>query len=1118
MRRIRKLLLTSLVCAGVVMVLLFSAVMVAHLMANRALVHEALTAMAARAAGAELDYDRLDVSLLPIPHLEVIQMRLARKGAFAVRAARLSAYPAILPALTGQVRIRRLVLETPNIRILQPKPAADESGAAATGSVADSLRPPADLLAASFGILAEVTPGTRWHIQNGRVTLVPVDAPNLIVDAVDATLTNTDERVAVVLSARSSLADSIRLEAWADVADKRVQGTLNVGRFNPRQLILYTALPAGIAVGDTRASLNVRFTIDGPQTAEARLKAAMPQLVVTRNDRRLSLAEPQFEGALRYDGQALTLAMDTITTRRPALALSATATLSRESQTSQPHLTLQAGTKQLDIAVAADVTRAIAGDLKAIRTAFGVAREGRLTDAAFTAVMRRGAGRWTIDRMAAAGHLKDGRVSIPGIDTDLEEMHGDVSWADTHVDFNAVGGHFAGVRVDGLSAAIDWADTPTLTIDTPSARVDAAIFYPWLTGFKGLSRLKSTVHTIEGRATLSRISIDGPLKDPRQWTITAAGSPEALRLTSAHLPSAVELNGGEIVYSPTEEYSRDVQIRFLDGTFSVSHQSRGIAPPTALTCRLDGRMGPDTVDWLGTHLPIPEHLLVKPPVDLEGIQLAWNGGKNLTVNGALKTAGGVHLDGEVALSDQGWQLRGLHFADGHSEATVSVAGHGTVLDLIFAGRVEKETVDNLLDNNRTLSGSVSGDFQSRIDLAAPFRSTFTGEVSGSGLHLHTLATSPVDMHRFAVSGSGAQITIVSSQLAVGSSLAAITGTVASSAGHPTFDLHVDADRIDAMLLHRLFSRPSPETESATAKPASPRPRGTIALKADRFTVGDFTWAPLAADIAADGRDVHVQVKRAALCGISTTGWIRFSPDGTSLHIIPAASEASLQETADCLLPNPVTAQATFAVSGEIRLPPTRTDITRALSGELTVSSDNGRIVYSSVLMKIFSVLNVTEAFTGGKSDLAEDGYGYTRAFARAAISDGKARLNELLLDGNSLKITGQGEIDMAQRKVDVTLLAAPLKTVDRIIDKIPIINYITGGTLVSVPLRVHGDIKDPSVVPLAPSAVGKSLLNFMGRTLNAPFRLVKSAADLVTGKTDTSAAASNGSTEAAPQP
>jgi hypothetical protein len=161
---------------------------------------------------------------------------------------------------------------------------------------------------------------------------------------------------------------------------------------------------------------------------------------------------------------------------------------------------------------------------------------------------------------------------------------------------------------------------------------------------------------------------------------------------------------------------------------------------------------------------------------------------------------------------------------------------------------------------------------------------------------------------------------------------------------------------------------------------------------------------------------------------------------------------------------------------------------------MAFASQDGRIDYSSVLMKIFSILNITDVFTGGRSDLAEKGFGYSRAHAAAELGGGKMRFNEILIDGNSLKITGQGSVDLVDRTVDITLLAAPLKIVDRIVNKIPIINYIAGGSLISIPLHVEGKMDNVKVVPLEPAAVGRGLLDLMGRTLKAPFKLVEGAA------------------------
>ena len=91
-----------------------------------------------------------------------------------------------------------------------------------------------------------------------------------------------------------------------------------------------------------------------------------------------------------------------------------------------------------------------------------------------------------------------------------------------------------------------------------------------------------------------------------------------------------------------------------------------------------------------------------------------------------------------------------------------------------------------------------------------------------------------------------------------------------------------------------------------------------------------------------------------------------------------------------------------------------------------------------------------------------------------------------------MEIVGQGEIDLADRKISLTLLVAPLKTVDRITKLIPLVSHIFAGTLVTIPVKVQGDLKDPRVTPLSPSAVGAELLAMMKRTLGLPFKIIES--------------------------
>jgi hypothetical protein len=760
---------------------------------------------------------------------------------------------------------------------------------------------------------------------------------------------------------------------------------------------------------------------------------------------------------------------------------------------------LHAGARQLDVVTAAAVTRAIAGDLDDIQTAFSVARKGELTDASYFAGFETGGEGWQLTTMRASGHLAGGLVTIPGIEADLERMDGDVLYEDQNVAFKNVSGYFKGAAFQKLDAAIDWEKESTLSISSRSVAVDIAPLFTWLTGFEDLKAARNHVEKASGTARLTGLEISGPLAEPAKWNFKITGSPETIFLESPRTPFPIELSGGEITYTPGHEQATDVRIDFLDGFIVSSYQAKGIISEQSSVWRVDGTLGQSAVDWLSTVLPIPGHLQMKPPVDLSDVAIAWSDNRTFSLTGGMKTAGGVEVFSDFTVSPQDWQIRRLQFADGGSQATASARKRPNGMEITFSGNVEKATADLLLEDNQTLLGRIEGGFRTDIDTRTPLNSSFAGRLSGEGLRLLRLTADPIELRHFSINGSDGRFTIAPSEVSLCNSQLVVDGILERDGGGLTVDLNVNADRLDEDLARILqaIDKGNTEGEEKTETAAGLSLQGTVQVQAADVTYGGFTWSQVLADVRLNNDSTQIQVDQADLCGISMTGDLTFSPRGVSMHMTPTAGNISIQETTGCLWNKLVKTDATYSLAGEINLPPTRENPVGVITGQMEFSSENGRIEYASVLMKIFSILNVTEVFTGGKSDLAESGYGYTKAYVKADIRDGKLLLDEILLDGNAMKITGQGSVDLKDRTVDVILLAAPLKTIDRIVNKIPIVGYIMGGSLISVPLGVKGKIDDLSVVPMPPSAVGKGLLGIMERTLEAPFKLVESAADAV---------------------
>ena len=84
--------------------------------------------------------------------------------------------------------------------------------------------------------------------------------------------------------------------------------------------------------------------------------------------------------------------------------------------------------------------------------------------------------------------------------------------------------------------------------------------------------------------------------------------------------------------------------------------------------------------------------------------------------------------------------------------------------------------------------------------------------------------------------------------------------------------------------------------------------------------------------------------------------------------------------------------------------------------------------------------------------------------------------------------------------MDLVILVAPFKTADRIVKVLPLIKHILGGRLISIPFRAQGDLKNPIVIPMHPTAVGSEVLGILERTLKLPITIIQPVFSL--GKTD----------------
>jgi hypothetical protein len=107
------------------------------------------------------------------------------------------------------------------------------------------------------------------------------------------------------------------------------------------------------------------------------------------------------------------------------------------------------------------------------------------------------------------------------------------------------------------------------------------------------------------------------------------------------------------------------------------------------------------------------------------------------------------------------------------------------------------------------------------------------------------------------------------------------------------------------------------------------------------------------------------------------------------------------------------------------------------------------------------------------------------------LRGGKILMEECSIDGTSMGIACEGDIDLVENKMNLLILVAPFKTVDRIVEILPLIGGVLGGKLISIPFRAKGDLDDPTVYALPPTAVGSGILGILERTLKLPITIIQ---------------------------
>ena len=687
------------------------------------------------------------------------------------------------------------------------------------------------------------------------------------------------------------------------------------------------------------------------------------------------------------------------------------------------------------------------------------------------------------------------RVPFP-----VEVDGGRLLFDDNGIAVERLSGRMGRSAFSGVAARVRLGDSPAFERLSGNVSVALGEIYPWLASLDGMEAARENVRRLDGFTDLVIDRLDGPIGRPAEWRFDAAGSLRDVVLEAMRLSGPVAVAKGAFRLSMETVSVTSLDARFLDAAVLLSGQVDGYRKPfRMLDVTLSGQVGPEALRWVWDAARMPPELIPRAPVSVSSGHLVLDRDGTFSIAGSYALRDGPALSGEFVKPRDGFDLRHLVVRDEESLATIDLRLKERELDVGFSGHLARATVSRLFQNAKIRHGWIAGDLRAHIPLNRLAGSTAQGRLVAKEIHLPRLM-GPLSIEDLSLRATGNRVDVTSSALAWGRTRFSLTGEAIASGDALNVDMDLASDgiawddlRATLPVAGRTQGAPATGgTGIARGGSGAPWPlpvTGVIRLAAGSLTVGQYAWKPVRADIVLRREAIAATIREAGLCGISTTGDVHLGPGGAEVDLRLSSPRRELQPDLSCLRRQRIGMTGTYELAGHVAGRGTGDALVRDLHGDVTFRATKGRVYKLNLLSKILALLNVTQLFLGKVPDLAQDGFAYNSLSIKGSLSDGKLKIGEAVLDGSSMNIVGQGEVDVRTGKLDIVALASPLKTVDTILRRIPVVRYILGGSLVSVAVKAEGDLDDPTVTILPPSAVVKGLLGVVERVLKLPVRI-----------------------------
>jgi hypothetical protein len=990
----KKILLWSFGIVGLLTAVLIAVIVLGPIYLDSTGVKNRIQAAVSEKLGGKVSYERIDISLVPLPHVIVRQLHLAYPRTFRGQLQSITVYPQLFPLFLGKLQISKIQVLEPDLTIFLPavvtKPTPE----------APSLEETKANIRAVLGYLQQIGPGLVVEVDNGRLLYKRGRRDFLSLRNVIARFNAPPGEMKVLVKADTDQWGAFALNGRYSFTEERSEVrdlTVSLGRSS---------------LSDCSAALTWE---------------RVPRFEIRSGRAELALAE----------------------IHKWLSSPDSPVPVMRELTSLQGKLSVQS-----------------------------MQGEGPVSDPM----------KWRLRLTGEARHIE---LASPRIPAPLE-LDSRFLLEDSLLEVSELSARMGTSALYHVSARLAGRKDPELDIKSGSAGINLAEVFGWRTQYSAIEQYLQNVETAAGNLTITSLKLNGPLHRPGKWKVHTSGTVDHIVFNSSFLPGQFGLVKGRFGFVQ-DTLSIAVQgATILDSTLTGTAVVSGITDTLrSIDLTMNGQAGGKTLEWVFKDLELPPSLMVKTPLTFANSRLAWHRTTGTSFQGAASVANGPTFFLDLSQHGPDLAIRRLLIQDQETKASLTLNWRKQSAEISFSGLLAEATLGRIFEQGTFGNGTLHGELDALVRTDQPLRSRANGTLAGKAIDIPWGMPVPALVDAFSLHAKDDVLTIDSADVTWGKHHYSMSGAATTSDEGIAFSMALTADGIEIQAIEQALEQAATKSTGQKARPFPlPPVRGDLTADSTYVKFGRFTFAPAHAVITVDPDSVNLEFTDTRTCDISIPGSLLISRESVSFTFMPTAQKETMGYTIACLTGMDIHITGEYDLSSNFHAQGTRQEILSSLEGRVDFKARDGKIYHYPLLQKIFSVLSVLELFRGRTPDLGGSGFPYHSMAVRGDIHNGIFALEKAYIGGKSLDIIAEGKIDLGKQKVDLVVLVAPFSTINWVIRHTPLLGKLMSGTLISIPVRVSGDLANPSVVFLSPTAVGSRILRLLENIIELPVEII----------------------------